>query len=120
MYGNAFRRASFAVTFLRSLSQHSRDGSPSGSRLTVRDFDNNHENDSNVKVNLNIPVTPPHRELKILAPLPPLTLSSDDKEAAERLTSAKKKKKKKRKKHKDRDIVNNLNIPTIEITSQTL
>lgn len=116
MYGNAFRRASFAITFLRTLSQHSRENSPNGSRLTVRDFDVDHE--AGAKNTLNIPNT----DLKSTSILPSISLSSDEQKVSSTSASGRKKKKKKKHKHSakdsDGDIVNNLNIPTIEITSQ--
>lgn len=118
MYGNAFRRASFAITFLRTLSQHSRESSPNASRVTVRDFDGENETASGAKNTLNIP----NNEFKTASILPPLSVASDDLKASGGSSSGRKKKKRKKHRHKDKDndteCVNNLNIPTIEITSQ--
>ena len=114
MYGNAFRRASIAIKFLRTISQHS---SPTGSKATVRDFDIDNENDFGAKT-LNIP----QNELKIPSVLPPVCQSADDNDTSGGSPSSRKKKKKKKHKHKHKDkdteLMNNLNIPTIEITSQ--
>ncbi|KAL4223762.1 hypothetical protein ACF0H5_017228 [Mactra antiquata] len=109
MYGNAFRRASYAIRFLRTLSHTSRESSPTGSNITVRDFDEDEENGPDLLQTLNIP----NNKLK-LPTVNPQALSSD-----ESTSSNGRKKKKSKKKKKQKEFLNNLNIPTIEITSQS-
>ncbi|XP_053375519.1 atrial natriuretic peptide receptor 2-like isoform X2 [Mercenaria mercenaria] len=112
MYGNAFRRASIAIKFLRTISQHS---SPNGSKATMCDFDIDNDNDLDANT-VNIA----SNELKLPTCLPAVCHSAEDNDTSGGSTSSRKRKKKKKHRHKnkDKELLNYLNIPTIEITSQ--
>ena len=131
MYGNVFRRASIALSFISNIS-NSKENSPAGSRTMLQNASNgidaNGKCDSSCvdKNRLSIPNCSLGNELKV----PGLAASSDSSGEQEMSIPSSRKKKKKRRKNKDRakriqEAVekirrkNGIEVPEIQITQQS-
>lgn len=110
MYGNAFRRASLAIKFIRTLSANSKENSPNGSRLTIHDTEDKDEDVFISASTLNIP--------KLLANERKLSNNSRSTTGSGAVVRKKKKKKSKKKDKHDTDGEQAKDIPTIKITEQ--
>ena len=115
MYGSVFRRASNAIIFLRQISQLSKENSPNGSRLTVRDLEVDEE--QYVTSETDLPILPQPNETTNVLHLPKLVtntnLVSDAHVHSDSSSSSRKKKKKS--KHRSKEGDNNLQVPEIKI-----
>lgn len=116
MYGSVFRRASNAIIFLRQISNYSKENSPHGSRLTVRDIeDDASQNVSETNLSTLPPVSPPSNNLQLPKLLTKSKSFSDELESSDTGSSSSSKKKKKKSKKKHRENQTSLQVPEINI-----
>ncbi|KAH3894135.1 atrial natriuretic peptide receptor 2-like isoform X2 [Dreissena polymorpha] len=122
MYGNAFRRASFAIRFIRQISSHSRESSVYGSDMNLQDLNDNYD-DNNVEdagTMLKIPIdnklsNNSSRRPPELAP-PKLYLSDGTQSCSSESSCGNRRKRKKSKKKRQEEREQGFQIPTIQIT----